>query len=389
MGSFRSLRDNYSLSSVELERYSRNILIPEYGQAGQEKLVNSKVLCIGAGGLGSTVLLNLAAAGVGLIGVIDADVVELSNLQRQIVHGEADIGTLKVDSAKRKINELNSDVSVVTHPYALTGENALEIFSKYDVIVDCTDNFASRYLANDTCVLLKKPYVWGSIYRFDGQVSVFSTSHGPCYRCLHPTPPAPGAVPSCAEGGVLGVLCSTIGSLQATETIKVLTGLGEKLIGAILIYDALSMEFQKIALSKNPNCVLCGENPLQRELLKDYEDFCGIKTTTLSNSISRLEVTVSELRERIDSCSSQKDFVLIDVREESEFVISRIPSSILIPMGRFIDGTAFSDLNRESKIVLHCKSGIRSAECARILEVAGFPEVSYLAGGIDAWLNEG
>src|SRR5215475_13946879 len=263
------------LTLDEVKRYSRHLIIPEIGMTGQKRLKNARVLVVGAGGLGSPALLYLAAAGVGTLGVIDFDIVDESNLQRQIIHGQSDIGRLKADSARDSIREINPYVQVVVHNEALSNDNVKEIFRQYDLIIDGTDNFATRYLVNDAAVLLGKPYVWGSIYRFDGQASVFWAEHGPCYRCLYPEPPPPGMVPSCAEGGVLGVLCGSIGAIQVTEAIKLLTGVGEPLVGSLMVYDALEMTYRTIKVRKDPNCALCGENPSQTELLEDYEDFCG------------------------------------------------------------------------------------------------------------------
>jgi len=265
-----------ALTVAEVRRYSRHLIIPDVAMAGQQRMMNAKVLCVGAGGLGSPALMYLAAAGIGTLGIVEYDTVDESNLQRQIIHGQSDIGKSKAQSAKEKIAEINPYVNVITHETRLDNSNVMEIFSQYDIIVDGTDNFATRYLVNDACVILKKPYVWGSIYRFDGQASVFWAEYGPCYRCLYPEPPPPGMVPSCAEGGVLGVLCATIGSIQTTEAIKVLTGVGEPLIGSLMVYDALDMTFRKIKVRKDPNCPLCSQNPTQTALLPDYEAFCGV-----------------------------------------------------------------------------------------------------------------
>ena len=284
-----------ALTVDEVRRYSRHLIIPDVAMAGQQRLMNAKVLCVGAGGLGSPALMYLAAAGVGTIGIVEFDTVDESNLQRQIIHGQSDIGKSKADSAKEKILEINPYVKVITHEVRLDVDNVMEIFSQYDIIVDGTDNFATRYLVNDACVLLKKPYVWGSIYRFDGQASVFWAEYGPCYRCLYPEPPPPGMVPSCAEGGVLGVLCATIGSIQTTEAIKVLTGVGEPLIGELMIYDALEMEFKKVKIRKDPNCPICSVNATQKDLLPDYEAFCGVLSNQAQEAVTDSTITVTEL----------------------------------------------------------------------------------------------
>ena len=374
-----------ALSVDEVRRYSRHLIIPDVAMAGQQRLMNAKVLCVGAGGLGSPALMYLAAAGVGTIGIVEFDTVDESNLQRQIIHGQSDIGKSKAQSAKEKILEINPFVNVITHEIRLDVDNVMSIFSQYDIIVDGTDNFATRYLVNDACVLLKKPYVWGSIYRFDGQASVFWAEYGPCYRCLYPEPPPPGMVPSCAEGGVLGVLCATIGSIQTTEAIKVLTGIGEPLIGELMIYDALEMEFKKVKIRKDPKCPICSDNPTQKALLPDYEAFCGVLSNQAQEAVTDSTITVTELKEKIDS---KADFYLIDVREPSEFEIVRIPGSHLIPKQGFIDGTALADLPQNKPIILHCKSGVRSAECLAILKSAGFKDASHVFGGVVAWAKQ-
>ncbi|CAB4582186.1 MAG: adenylyltransferase/sulfurtransferase MoeZ [Actinobacteria bacterium] len=374
-----------ALTVDEVRRYSRHLIIPDVAMAGQQRLMNAKVLCVGAGGLGSPALMYLAAAGVGTLGIVEFDTVDESNLQRQIIHGQSDIGKSKAQSAKEKIAEINPYVNVITHEVRLDNSNVKEIFSQYDIIVDGTDNFATRYLVNDACVLLKKPYVWGSIYRFDGQASVFWAEYGPCYRCLYPEPPPPGMVPSCAEGGVLGVLCATIGSIQTTEAIKVITGVGDPLIGSLMIYDALEMSFKKMKVRKDPNCPLCGDNPTQTELLPDYDAFCGVLSDAAEIAVKDSTISVSELEAKINA---KDDFYLVDVREPSEFEIVRIPGSHLIPKQGFLDGTVLSSLPQDKPIILHCKSGVRSAECLAILKGAGFSGATHVAGGVIAWAKQ-
>jgi len=374
-----------ALSVDEVRRYSRHLIIPDVAMAGQQRMMNAKVLCVGAGGLGSPALMYLAAAGIGTLGIVEFDTVDESNLQRQIIHGQSDIGKSKAQSAKEKIAEINPFVNVILHETRLDNSNVMEIFSQYDIIVDGTDNFATRYLVNDACVLLKKPYVWGSIYRFDGQASVFWAEYGPCYRCLYPEPPPPGMVPSCAEGGVLGVLCATIGSIQTTEAIKVLTGVGEPLVGSLMVYDALDMNFRKIKVRKDPNCPLCSENPRQIALLPDYEAFCGVLSEAAAEASTGSTITVQELKSKIDAL---EDYYLIDVREPSEFDIVRIPTSHLIPKQGFIDGSVLATLPQDKPIILHCKSGVRSAECLAILKSAGFADASHVSGGVVAWAKQ-
>jgi len=374
-----------ALTVDEVRRYSRHLIIPDVAMAGQQRMMNAKVLCVGAGGLGSPALMYLAAAGIGTLGVVEFDTVDESNLQRQIIHGQSDIGKSKAKSAQEKIAEINPYVKVVLHETRLDTSNVIEIFSQYDIIVDGTDNFATRYLVNDACVLLKKPYVWGSIYRFDGQASVFWAEYGPCYRCLYPEPPPPGMVPSCAEGGVLGVLCATIGSIQTTEAIKVLTEVGEPLVGSLMVYDALEMTFRKIKVRKDPHCPLCSANPRQTALLPDYEAFCGVLSDAAAEASTGSTITVQELKAKIDG---GEDFYLIDVREPSEYDIVRIPTSHLIPKQGFIDGSVLSSLPQDKPIILHCKSGVRSAECLAILKSAGFADASHVAGGVVAWAKQ-
>ena len=374
-----------ALTVAEVRRYSRHLIIPDVAMAGQQRMMNAKVLCVGAGGLGSPALMYLAAAGIGTLGIVEYDTVDESNLQRQIIHGQSDIGKSKAQSAKEKIAEINPYVNVITHETRLDNSNVMEIFSQYDIIVDGTDNFATRYLVNDACVLLKKPYVWGSIYRFDGQASVFWAEYGPCYRCLYPEPPPPGMVPSCAEGGVLGVLCATIGSIQTTEAIKVLTGVGEPLIGSLMVYDALDMSFRKIKVRKDPNCPLCSDNPTQTALLPDYEAFCGVLSDAAQEASAGSTITVQELKSKIDA---QENYYLIDVREPSEYEIVKIPTAHLIPKQGFIDGSVLATLPQDRPIILHCKSGVRSAECLAILKDAGFSDASHVFGGVVAWAKQ-
>ena len=374
-----------ALTVDEVRRYSRHLIIPDVAMAGQQRLMNAKVLCVGAGGLGSPALMYLAAAGVGTLGIVEFDTVDESNLQRQIIHGQSDIGKSKAISAKEKIAEINPNVKVKVHEVRLYTDNVMEIFSQYDLIVDGTDNFATRYLVNDACVLLKKPYVWGSIYRFDGQASVFWAEYGPCYRCLYPEPPPPGMVPSCAEGGVLGVLCASIGSIQTTEAIKLIAGIGEPLIGQLMIYDALEMSYRKIKVRKDPKCPLCSEKPSQTELLSDYEAFCGVLSDAAEVAVKDSTISVTELKAKIDN---KEKFLLIDVREPSEFEIVKIPGAVLIPKQGFLDGSALAGLPQDKPIILHCKSGVRSAECLAILKSAGFADATHVSGGVVAWAKQ-
>ena len=374
-----------SLTVDEVRRYSRHLIIPDVAMAGQQRLMNAKVLCVGAGGLGSPALMYLAAAGVGTLGIVEFDTVDESNLQRQIIHGQSDIGKSKAISAKEKIAEINPNVNVIVHEVRLDTDNVTEIFSQYDLIVDGTDNFATRYLVNDACVLLKKPYVWGSIYRFDGQASVFWAEYGPCYRCLYPEPPPPGMVPSCAEGGVLGVLCASIGSIQTTEAIKLIAGIGEPLIGQLMIYDALEMSYRKIKVRKDPKCPLCGDKPTQTELLPDYEAFCGVLSDAAEVAVKDSTISVTELKSKIDN---KENFLLIDVREPSEYEIVKIPGSVLIPKQGFLDGSALAGLPQDKPLILHCKSGVRSAECLAILKSAGFAGATHVSGGVVAWAKQ-
>src|SRR5580692_8823298 len=324
------------LTVDEVRRYSRHLIIPDVGMTGQKRLKNARVLCVGAGGLGSPALLYLAAAGVGTLGIVDFDVVDESNLQRQVIHGQSDVGRPKAVSAKESVAEINPLVNVVLHEVRLDSSNVMEIFSQYDLIVDGTDNFATRYLVNDACVLLNKPYVWGPIYRFDGQASVFWSEHGPCYRCLYPEPPPPGMVPSCAEGGVLGVLCASIGSIQVTEAIKLITGIGEPLVGRLMIYDALEMSYRTVRVRKDPECAICGKNPTITELI-DYDAFCGVVSEDAQQAASGSTITVTELKNMIDD---DDNIFLVDVREPNEYEIVSIPGATLIPKDQFLTGAA-------------------------------------------------
>jgi adenylyltransferase/sulfurtransferase len=376
------------LSVDEVRRYSRHLIIPDVAMAGQKRLKAAKVLVVGAGGLGSPALMYLAAAGVGTLGVIDYDVVDESNLQRQIIHGQSDVGRPKAQSARDSVREINPLNEVVLHEERLDSSNVMDVFAQYDLIVDGTDNFATRYLVNDACVLLGKPYVWGSIYRFDGQASVFWAEHGPCYRCLYPEPPPPGMVPSCAEGGVLGVLCASIGSIQVTEAIKLLTGTGEPLLGRLMVYDALEMTYRTVRVRKDPNCAVCGENPTVTELI-DYEAFCGAVSAEASEAVKGSTITVRELAGMLEERESgDRDFLLIDVREPAEWEIVAIPGAQLIPKGEFLSGAALADLPQHKPIVVHCKAGVRSAEVLAVLKDAGFADAVHVGGGIVAWVNE-
>jgi adenylyltransferase/sulfurtransferase len=376
------------LTVDEVRRYSRHLIIPDVGMAGQKRLKNAKVLCVGAGGLGSPALMYLAAAGVGTLGIVEFDTVDESNLQRQIIHSQSDIDRPKVDSAADTVKGINPYVNVIKHEVRLDSTNVMEIFGQYDLIVDGTDNFATRYLVNDACVLLNKPYVWGSIYRFDGQASVFWSEHGPCYRCLYPEPPPPGMVPSCAEGGVLGVLCASIGSIQVTEAIKVLTGIGDALVGSLIVYDALEMTYRKIKVRKDPNCAVCGENPTVTELI-DYEAFCGAVSNEAAEAVVDSTINVKQLAEMLKARErGEKDFVLIDVREPNEYDIVSIPGSILIPKDKFLMGDALADLPSDKQIVLHCKVGGRSAEVLAAVKGAGFKDAIHVGGGVLAWVSQ-
>ena len=375
------------LTNDEIKRYSRHLIMPEVGVDGQRKLKAGSVLCIGAGGLGSPAAMYLAAAGVGRIGIVDFDVVDFSNLQRQIIHGTPDVGRSKLASAKDRLNALNPHVDIDTYEEALTSENALRLFGPYDVILDGTDNFPTRYLVNDACVILGKPNAYGSIFRFEGQASVFATKNGPCYRCLYPEPPPPGLVPSCAEGGVLGVLPGIIGVIQATEAIKLIAGIGEPLIGRFLLYDALKMRFRELKVPKDPDCPVCGAHPTVTKLI-DYEQFCGIhpaapEHASMDSSSNGLDITSVELKQRLDKGDTLR---IIDVREPNEFQINRIPGSELIPLGEL--PRRYAELDPESELVMQCKSGGRSAKAADFLRSVGFKRVLNLKGGILDWIDK-
>ncbi len=372
------------LNHEEILRYSRHLLIPEVGLEGQRKLKNSSALIVGTGGLGSPVSLYLAAAGVGRIGLVDYDVVDSSNLQRQIIHGTSTIGKLKVDSAKAKLLDLNPDIQVDVYNEPYTSENAMRIAKDYDIILDGTDNFPTRYLTNDVAVFLGKPNVYASIFRFDGQVSVFYAKEGPCYRCLFPEPPPPGLVPSCAEGGVLGILPGTIGTLQATEALKVLLGIGEPMIGRLLLYNALDMSFDFVKLKKNPNCRVCGPNADIKELI-DYEEFCGVPSHDHEDGSagSGLDITAPDLKTRL---SLNSGLTLLDVREPHELQISALPNAVNIPLGQLAG--RLSELNSADDMVVFCKGGTRSARALELLSSAGFKKVKNLKGGINAWAKD-
>ncbi len=372
------------LTTDDLSRYSRHLILPEVGMEGQQKLKAARVLCVGTGGLGSPLAFYLAAAGIGTLGLVDFDVVDASNLQRQIIHSTKDIGRKKLDSAEEKLKALNPALNVVKHETMLTSANALEILKDYDIVADGTDNFPTRYLVNDACVLLGKPNVYGSIFRFEGQASVFATEAGPCYRCLYPEPPPPGLVPSCAEGGVLGILPGLVGVIQATEAIKLILGKGDSLVGRLLLVDALNMRFRELKLRKNPECPVCGANPTVTQLI-DYQQFCGIvpetkEEKTLKNGIP--QITVKELKRRIDA---GEDVQLIDVREPYEYQIAQIGGK-LIPQNDVPQRLA--EIDRDREVIVHCRSGARSQRIAEFLQQSGYPRVANLAGGILAWSDE-
>src|SRR6201992_2133598 len=372
------------LSVDEVKRYSRHLIIPDVGMTGQKRLKNAKVLVVGAGGLGSPALLYLAAAGVGTLGIIDFDVVDESNLQRQVIHGQSDVGRPKAVSAKASVQESNPLVDVRLHEERLDSSNAMAIFADYDLIFGDTDNIATRYLGNEHCVLLCKPYVWGSIYRFDGQASVFWAEHGPCYRCLYPEPPPPGMVPSCAEGGVLGVLCASIGSIQVNEAIKVITGIGDPLVGRLMIYDALEMNYRSVKVRKDPECPVCGKNPTITELI-DYEAFSGAVSEEAQEAVQGSTITAKDLKNMMDN---DENIFLVDVREPNEYEIVSIPGATLIPKGEFISGAALEKLPQDKRIVLHCKSGARSAEALAVVKDAGFSDAVHVGGGVLAWVSQ-
>jgi molybdopterin/thiamine biosynthesis adenylyltransferase/rhodanese-related sulfurtransferase len=367
-----------SLTIDEVRRYSRHLIIPDVAMTGQKRLKNAKVLCVGAGGLGSPALMYLAAAGVGTLGIIDFDTVDESNLQRQIIHGQSDIGRPKAESARDSVLEINPLVTVNVHDVRLDNDNVLEIFAGYDLIVDGTDNFATRYMVNDAAVLLDKPYVWGSIYRFDGQASVFWNKYGPNYRDLYPDPPPPGMVPSCAEGGVLGVLCASIGSIMATEAIKLITGIGEPLVGRLMIYDALEMSYRTVKVRKDPN------TPEITELI-DYEAFCGVVSEEAQEAAVGSTITASELKDLLDS---DKPIYLVDVREPAEWEIVKIPGATLIPKDEILRGDALAGLPQDKQIVMYCKTGVRSAETLAAVKNAGFRDAVHVQGGVTAWVKQ-
>lgn len=371
-----------ALSNEEIQRYSRHLIMPEVGMEGQLKLKQAKVLLVGTGGLGSPMALYLAAAGVGTVGLIDFDVVDFSNLQRQVVHGTKDVGRKKLDSAADTMLDINPHIKIVRHEVALTSENALDIIKDYEVVADGTDNFPTRYLVNDACVLLGKPNVYGSIFRFEGQASIFATQDGPCYRCLYPEPPPPGLVPSCAEGGVLGILPGVVGLIQATEVVKLILGQGEPLIGRLLLYDALSMKFRELRLRKSPDCPVCGPNRTITKLI-DYQEFCGIPQAPAAPPPAVGEIEPQEVKARIDRGDN---FILIDVREPHEHQICHIPQAQLIPLGTV--QARLGEFDKNAEIVLHCKSGVRSGKAQAMFKEAGFTRVLNMKGGILAWSDK-
>jgi len=380
------------LNIDEVRRYSRHLIIPDVGMTGQKRLKNAKVLVIGAGGLGSPALLYLAAAGVGTLGIVEFDEVDESNLQRQIIHGQSDVGRPKAQSARDRVVETNPYIDVVMHEDRLDNENVMAIFEPYDLIIDGTDNFATRYLVNDAAVLLGKPYVWGSIFRFDGQASVFWAAApggtSPCYRCLYPEPPPPGMVPSCAEGGVLGVLCASIGAIQVNEAIKLITGIGTPLLGKLVVFDALEMEYRKLSVRKDPDCAICGESPTITELI-DYEEFCGAISDDAVEAAAGSTISVTQLSGMLkERDEGTREFTLVDVREPNEYEINKIPGSVLIPKGEFLSGEVFGRLSQDKPVVLHCKTGARSAEALAVLKGAGYSDAVHVGGGVVAWVNQ-
>jgi molybdopterin/thiamine biosynthesis adenylyltransferase/rhodanese-related sulfurtransferase/molybdopterin converting factor small subunit len=379
--------EEVTLSNDEILRYSRHLIIPEVGIEGQKKLKAAKVLLVGAGGLGAPLGLYLAAAGIGKIGIVDFDVVDYTNLQRQVIHSTADVGKKKLDSAAEKMKAINPFVEIVKYDTALSSENALEILKDFDYVVDGTDNFPTRYLVNDACVLLKKPNVYGSIFRFEGQATIFAYEGGPCYRCLYPEPPPPGLVPSCAEGGVLGILPGTIGLIQATETVKLILGIGEPLIGRLMLYDALGMKFRELKLRKNAECPVCGDHPTITKLI-DYHQFCGVPQPNAAapveeSKVNEGEIDVVELKQKMDRGDK---FVLIDVREPHEYKICNLPGAQLIPLGEFPQHVG--EFDKDADIVIHCRSGMRSAKACNVLRQAGFQHVRNVVGGILAWSDK-
>ena len=372
------------LNHEQIRRYGRHLILPELGLEGQKKICATRVLCVGAGGLGSPVALYLAAAGIGTLGIVDFDQIELSNLQRQIIHSSEDVGQPKAHSARKAIHRVNPNVQVTLHETRLTSQNALEIIRQYDMVVDGTDNFPTRYLTNDACVLLNKPNIYGSIFRFEGQASVFAPHlQAPCYRCLYPEPPPPGAVPSCAEGGVLGVLPGIIGLIQATEVLKLATGIGRSLLNRLLLYDALEMKFRELKLRRDPQCPLCGEHPTITELI-DYEGFCGLNQPPQNNSMHPHEVTVQQLKQALDDPKS--GIKVIDVREPNEYQIAHIEGAMLLPLSQLAH--RFKELDADQAYYLHCKMGGRSMKALEFLRQQGFKNLKNVAGGITAWSNE-
>ena len=372
------------LSNDEIRRYSRHLILPEVGLAGQKKICSTSVLCIGAGGLGSPIAMYLAAAGIGKIGLVDFDTVDFSNLQRQIIHGTEDVGRPKTDSAKETIASINPNVEVVAHKTRISSENALELIAPYDIVVDGTDNFPTRYLTNDACVLLKKANAYGSIFRFEGQASVFAPHlGGPCYRCLYPEPPPPGMVPSCAEGGVLGVLPGIIGCIQATEILKLALGKGSSLVGRFLLFNALDMKFRELKLRRDPQCPICGDNPTITKLI-DYEQFCGITPEAAETAANPDEVTVQEMKKALED--AKLNIKVIDVREPDEYQIAHVIGVPLIPLS--VLDKRFTELDPNQQIYIHCKSGIRSMKALRFLRDQGYKYVKSVKGGISAWSDE-
>jgi adenylyltransferase/sulfurtransferase len=380
-GGKTAIEDLPELTHDEVLRYSRHLILPDVGMDGQRRLKASKVLCIGAGGLGSPATLYLAAAGVGTIGIVDFDVVDFSNLQRQILHSTRDVGRPKVESAKERLAALNPNVNIELHETALSSANALGILARYDVVVDGTDNFPTRYLVNDACVMLGKPNVYGSIFRFDGQASVFAAPGGPCYRCLYPEPPPPELVPNCAEGGVLGVLPGIVGTIQATEAIKLIIGSGQPLIGRLLLFDALRMQFREVKLRRDPACPVCGDAPTIRELV-DYQAFCGVPSHAEPVTPRELEIAPAELKQRLDRGD---ELLILDVREPAEYQINRIEGSTLIPLGEL--PRRVHELDHAGEIIVHCRKGPRALRAIEFLQSAGFRRLRNLSGGIDAWVE--
>jgi molybdopterin/thiamine biosynthesis adenylyltransferase/rhodanese-related sulfurtransferase len=380
------------LSAPEIERYARHVLIPDVGMDGQRRLKNARVLVVGAGGLGSPVLMYLAAAGVGTIGVVDDDVVELSNLQRQVVHQVGDVGRLKSESAAQRLASLNPLVKVVRHDVRIDSANALEIIADYDLVLDGTDNFPTRYLLNDACVLLGKPNIWGSVYRFDGQAAVWWAKHGPCYRCVFPEPPPPGLVPSCAEGGVLGVLCAAIGSVQAAEAVKLIVGIGDPLVGRLMVHDGMAQSWDVLTVRKNPLCAVCGQHPSVTELV-DYQDFCAPRppaavTGGSVQAVAVPEMSALELSDLLLEQGGTAGVLVVDVRGSQERAIAGIPGALAIDLDEFRCGAAVSQIPFDTAVVIFCRAGIRSQEAARILIEAGHPDVRHLSGGVLAWVRD-